>query len=228
MPAESDVLGYRARLVTLTDLALADLASAWASWSWDDPPSATASAVEVVPDVVWTWQDTAAALAADVYDQWRDDEGVRGSFRASPAAVAELDQIEAGIRNAVGPLWQESPDSAAARSLLQGMAGRLVMRGANDTVVDAAGADPQAVGWQRVARSGACRFCRMLASRGAVYRSEKTSRFAAHDRCRCAAVCSWDQDAPEAPAIAYVASSRSQTPQSRARVRAYLDANFPE
>jgi hypothetical protein len=46
------------------------------------------------------------------------------------------------------------------------------------------------VGWQRVAEPDACRFCRMLATRGPVYRTAETASMTArgvryHRNCRC-------------------------------------------
>lgn len=227
MPSSAEVQQYRSQIVTLTGAAVDDLSALWAGWSWDDPAAATAAALAVVPDVVWTYQDAAAGLAADTYDVWRDQERVPGRFLAAPAAVAVEDQIAASVRNAVGPLWTADPDADAARSLLAGMTTRLVARGASDTVVEATRRDERAVGWSRVARAGACRFCRMLAGRGGVYRSERSARFAAHDRCHCVATPSWDADAPDMPVVAYVASQRKQTAADKARVRAFLDANYP-
>lgn len=227
MPSSAEVQQYRSQIVTLTGAAADDLAALWAMWSWDDPPAVTAAALAVVPDVVWTYQETSAGLAADTYDVWREQEGVPGRFLAAPAAVAVEDQIAAGVRNAVGPLWTAATDADAARSLLAGMTARLVSRAAADTVVDATRRDEQAVGWSRIARAGACRFCRMLAGRGGVYRSGRSARFAAHDRCHCVVTPSWDADAPDMPVVAYVASQRKQTAADKARVRAFLDANYP-
>jgi len=56
----------------------------------------------------------------------------------------------------------------------------------------------------------------MLAGRGGVYRRE-TVHFAAHGNdCRCAAVPSWDPDAPEVDVRAYVASERMTKLRDRA------------
>lgn len=225
MPTLVDAQALRAQLVALTGLAADDLKVLWRGWPWDDPGRCTELALALIPDVILTYQDMAGGVAADTYDGWRDEEQVPGRFRATPAAVAALDQLSAGIRNAAGSLWQETPDDAAARTLLSGMTTRHVMHGGNDTIVRSAVADPQAAGWSRVVRAGACGFCRMLAGRGGVYRSEKTARFAAHDSCHCAAVVSWDPDAPEVPALAYQASARNQTPGSRARVKAWIEEN---
>jgi hypothetical protein len=48
----------------------------------------------------------------------------------------------------------------------------------------------------------------MLHGRGAVYR-ESTAHFAAHKSCDCAAVPSWDPDAPEVDVRLYEASKRT-------------------
>lgn len=39
--------------------------------------------------------------------------------------------------------------------------------------------------WRRIAEAGACAWCRMLATRGAVYHSESTARVSGHAHCRC-------------------------------------------
>jgi len=48
------------------------------------------------------------------------------------------------------------------------------------------GISPQWQGWVRIPEPGACAFCRMLASRGAVYK-KNTGNFRSHNRCRCSA-----------------------------------------
>lgn len=50
----------------------------------------------------------------------------------------------------------------------------------------------------------------MLAGRGAVYK-EATVHFASHGDCNCAAVPSWDQNAPEVDVSLYKASQRTST-----------------
>lgn len=39
--------------------------------------------------------------------------------------------------------------------------------------------------WQRFAEANACAYCRMLASRGAVYHRQETARASGHRHCRC-------------------------------------------
>lgn len=52
-------------------------------------------------------------------------------------------------------------------------------------------------GWARIPEPGACAFCRMLASRGAVYK-RNTGNFHSHNRCRCTARAVADEGAREA------------------------------
>ena len=60
-------------------------------------------------------------------------------------------------------------------------------------IIDAVRADSEAKGWARVTEPGACYFCAMLATRGAVYKTRETASFEAHRRyengtggdCRC-------------------------------------------
>lgn len=224
MPTAAEVQAFRQVMVDLTGHAVDDLAAVWADWPWDDPAEVTGLALAVAPDLTLTYADVAAALSADQYDEWRDQAAARGRFRASPADLASVDQIEAGVRNAVGPLWKVVPDADSARVLLAGTLVRHVMNGSSDTIVGNTRTDPTAVGWERHVRGDACGFCRMLAGRGGVYRRD-TVTFRSHDHCNCVAAPSWDPDAEEPLAIAYVASKRTSTPADRARVRAWLKAN---
>lgn len=56
-----------------------------------------------------------------------------------------------------------------------------------DSIRDATEKDPVATGWARVhtGPKQPCAFCRMLISRGPVYRSEETAHFVAHNGCTC-------------------------------------------
>lgn len=63
-------------------------------------------------------------------------------------------------------------------------AGRHAVNGGREVVREAAILDPDARGWARVTAGKACKFCQMLASRGAVY-TQDTVDFQAHDGCHC-------------------------------------------
>lgn len=80
---------------------------------------------------------------------------------------------------------------AASSAYLSFVVGSDPHRLARDATLDLAqGPSQKIIGWQRIAEPGACKFCRQLATRGAVYTSEATaSRTAAggkyHWHCRC-------------------------------------------
>lgn len=60
--------------------------------------------------------------------------------------------------------------------------------------VTTANVNPMWRGWVRVPEPGACAFCRMLATRGAVY-TENSGNFRSHNRCRCTARAALDEGA---------------------------------
>jgi len=63
---------------------------------------------------------------------------------------------------------------------------RHALEGGRDTITATVRADPAVRGFRRVTSGDACKFCTMLASRGAVY-SGATATFQAHDGCSCSA-----------------------------------------
>ena len=97
----------------------------------------------------------------------------------------------------------------------------------------AAAADEEAVGWVRIARPGACWWCAMLASRGAVYRSAATAgrrvnkrfvgdgMFKFHNHCQCVARPIF---AADDPAVRIADDLYEQWPRDRREVRPGSDA----
>ena len=217
-------------------LAQRDLADFWAALDlYRDPFMARDSVSEFLPELIAAYGNTAALLAADFYDMLRDVPPSAASFRAVLADPPfEPEQFHSTSSWAIAPLLGSEPNAAGALSRLDGSVARLVMQPNRETIVRSVAADKHAVGWERKTRAESCRFCKMLAgSDGAVYKRE-SALVAAHDRCKCIAVPSWDPDAPEVPVYAYVASqttsnmSAAQREAHRARVRDYLDANIPK
>jgi hypothetical protein len=156
-----------------------------------------------------------ASLAARQYALQRRAAGVSGSFSAVPADPPTVEQIAQSVDWAVQPLWnadvaahaaaggtavievptevakvaEEAPPAgsaiADAKARLAAASERLVLDTGRQTVIDNAERDRKAKGWARVPEPGACSFCLMLATRGAVYRSEASGGFKTHDNCRC-------------------------------------------
>ncbi len=98
-------------------------------------------------------------------------------FVAVPADLPLEKQLAASARWAT---LQGDPADA-----LKGSATRAVFTGSRNTVILNAGRE--GVRWARHASANACGFCRMLATRGAVYRGEALAK-KSHDRCHCTAV----------------------------------------
>lgn len=177
---------------------------------------AYATLFDVVPDVVVSYGEAAAAIAADWYDEVRDGDRIPGRFVTAPADLADV-----RVEPLVG--WAESTATTPGAFevlLLDGLQTR-VADWARQTIIGSSLADPGADGWQRVASTTACAFCRMLAGRGAVY-SEARVDFAAHDKCLCSATPAFGgQPRPVKP---YTPTNRyPDTDEGRARHAADLE-----
>jgi hypothetical protein len=159
-----------------------DLAVTWRGV--DAPELAEAALRDVLPGLVDAYGAAAASVAADWYDDLRDEREVRGRFRAIPASIAET-----GTQALIGWAAAEATDLAAFKTLVEGGTQRRIANFARLTVTGSSVADPQARGWARTG-VGDCDFCRMLIGRGAVY-SESTVEFQAHDHCGCGAEPAW-------------------------------------
>jgi hypothetical protein len=211
-------LELRTGIADLVTIAAADLEGLWRSV--DTADAARDALSDVLPALVDVYGAAAAALAADWYDDFRDEVAVPGRFTAIPADLGDTGG-DVLARWGVAPLFAAEPDWSAARSLIEGGLQRRIANAARTTVTVSAVQDPGAEGWQR-AGDGSCGFCTMLIGRGAVY-SEAGADFAAHDHCNCAAVPAFrGQPRPVKP---YTPSSRASTPRERAAVREYLRAN---
>jgi hypothetical protein len=236
MPTPADTEALRQLQEDIRSLIIRDLEGFFASLDPDRPEAARDALLEYVPFLVSTYGEQAASLAADWYDDVRASESVGGRFRAAMTVPDESEAAQGLVRRAAGALFTDAP--LAALPMIQGKAAQYAIEGARQTVMASTMRDPRSSGWQRVTREGACRFCRMLAGRGAVYK-ESTAFFAAHGgaeggECNCAAVPSWDPDAPEVDVFLYEASRRTTglTEPEKARhnevIRRAMDEYVPE
>lgn len=173
---------------------------------------------DVLPALIETYGLAAATLAADWYDGFREQAGVKKAFEAVPAEVG-ADGADALAGYVVGPLFGANPDASSAKTLLAGGLQRRIADAGRLTIMDSSLADPSASGWQRETDGNACAFCEMLAGRGSIY-SEAGADFASHDACGCSAVPAFDGQ----PRLVkpYTPSARNITDADRARVRDYL------
>lgn len=101
--------------------------------------------------------------------------------RLAPTVIAK--QLDWAVGNLFGEVTPAKLD--AALSNVTGLTETAVLDAGRDRILAAVQADRQAVGWARVPEARACSFCLLLATRGAVYKTEHTAAFEAHDHCRC-------------------------------------------
>lgn len=212
MVSAADAQRLRAAQAGIRTLVDRDLDRMWER-IWSQIPAGPTQPYRVrdaflqqIPTLVDRYGEVAAAAAADWYEAQRELAGVSGAFTADLAgSVYDLDAIDGTVRRSAGALW--TPDPMGMLASLKPVLGKYVLSAGRETIIRATGRDPHASGWQRVTRAGACEFCQLLAGRGGVYKRD-TVHFAAHGKCNCAAVPSWDKDAPEVDVEAYEASRR--------------------
>ncbi|MCX5119223.1 hypothetical protein OG992_18720 [Micromonospora sp. NBC_00362] len=196
MATPADVAAFRTTQTDLVTLALAELADWWeqllALLTGDVP---VAQIETFTADLVAVYGDSAALAAVDWYDELREQADVPGRFRASMADPAPPEQAAAVARWAVGPLFGAQPDPAKSLEHLSGGVQRLVLQPARQTIADSVDQDPADARWARVPTGPTtCAFCRLLASRGAVYHSQDTAGGLAtsyHGTCDCVACPVW-------------------------------------
>lgn len=217
---------YSESQAQIVALALAELADFWLSLDLSKPTAAKAAIAGFMFTLIDTYGSLSSTIAADFYDELRDAVSPSSRFAALAGSYANLEQIRGSSDWAVQPLFPSTepiveigadgvevvtgsrevpPNEAAALERLQGATQRLVQDAGRQTIVDNVERDPSGPGWARMPIGKTCQFCRMLASRGAVYTSRDRALFKEeggkyHDWCDCEPVPVWtDADLPYDP-----------------------------
>lgn len=164
---------YRRLVQNLTTVALADLKALLAELDGLSPRATRDALIETLPAILGPYGSTASDLAATWYEDLRAGSVDDGPFRA--ASRFELDEVR--VRRMAGysvsPLFDQSDSTVLA--LLGGASQRLIAGAGRDTIDLNIASDRVRVGYQRVPQSGCCAFCGLVASRGAVYRSQESA-----------------------------------------------------
>lgn len=116
--------------------------------------------------------ETYGATAADISAEWWNEMMVDPEFLAKPVTAFEQKQLKAKTR------WGTAPIITGETSAYERMAGvvQQAIFGAQRSTVEV-NALWSKVGYARYARADACAFCRILASRGAVYGSKAAAMY---------------------------------------------------
>lgn len=200
MATRADVAAYRQTQTDLVTLALADLATWWREAAGLLVDALVAALVPFTADLTATYGDAAALTAADWYDELRSQAGAPGRYRSRMADPVPAERAAAVARWAVGPMFGPNPDRAKALEHLSGGVQRLVLQPARDTIAVSTARDPADARWARVpSRADTCAFCRLLASRGAVYRTAEDAggspESSYHNDCGCVPTPVWPGEA---------------------------------
>ncbi|MFF9624276.1 hypothetical protein [Streptomyces griseosporeus] len=156
--------------------------------------------IEAVRSLVDQYGAAAASLAANAFEDQRDAAGIRRRATVRPAGAPPVDKVEASLRWALKDIW-DGGDLDTAHRKAEGAAQKLVLDQGRETLRQAVRQDRDAVAYARAAALGACAFCKLMASRGAVYKTAGTAgreadeRFSGdasvvkfHDNCHCTIV----------------------------------------
>lgn len=158
--------------------------------------------IDAMNTVIGQHARTASSLAADFYDAERVAARVTGTFTVPLPDSPPQQQVEMSLRWATKDLWPRDPDDPKtttaqkqplevrleqAEKKAERAATKLVADQGRGTVQGAVQRDRRATAWARTAALNACYFCKLLASRGAIYKRE-TVDFRAHDGCQCMAL----------------------------------------
>lgn len=229
----------RAAMTVVTAAAAAEVRSV-AEQAGSSAPDVRAALFAATPLIVGAYSEGTGALALDWYEQLREEARPRQPFRPRLVSVLDEESIAADVAYATQLLHEievggRELDLALERavdesvSLLGSIVERKVANGFRDTITTNSTEDPAAGGWKRHAQPDACKFCLMLADRGAVF-TEKTARFAAHTNCFCIAGPEFGGKElwAEATPMQYVASQRNRSEKEQLALRKYLNTNFPD
>lgn len=202
MPSAHDVHPIQDALKDLATLMIRDLYQLYKLLTGRSPQQIRDALVAASPGLVNPYASSAAKLTATWYDQLAPNL----DFKATPAPLPDVDMLAASARWATAPLFQENPTTEAdPLTRLAGSMQRRVFDASRETVTANAEHEP-GTRWARYASANACAFCRLMATRGAVYRSEVAATTVVgragsgrtrgtqslgdkyHDHCRCVAV----------------------------------------
>jgi hypothetical protein len=233
----------RSSLAVVTAAARADVQTVATAASSQSPTVVRDSLFAAVPLIVADYADGAATLGLDWFEELRDAARPSKPYRAAPFPGVDPEQLATSVAWATSGLhdlereFSRLVDADAEKMLAQATdeamtlllpdVQKAVADGFRSTVTTNSERDPAAAGWRRFARADGCKFCQMLAARGAVYR-ESTVHFAAHTDCHCVVGPSYDPNAPHADVMQYVASSRTRSPEQQAALREYLNQHYPD
>lgn len=179
----------------MVKLALEDVETVWDALDLSDGLTVRYALEDFLPDLVQDYGQAGAVLAAEFYEELREVSEVPGRFTALSSEPPVPEAVKTSSRFAIGPLFQgENASPQDALTLLTGITQRHIMQAGRDTLFKNAQRDKTRPRFARVpSGTDTCKFCLILASRGAIYTSErdagKGNKY--HDNCWCVPTLAW-------------------------------------
>jgi hypothetical protein len=171
--------------------------------------------------------DQSAVAAARYFESFRTAEAVPGAARAviatRPAGEVMIGQLRGAALKGIIDGRSAGMDISRAKTnglvRVMGQMAKMVLAGGRMTVTNSVQRDRQALGWARVTSGDPCTFCRTLASRGPVYKSEKSAHFEAHDHDGCTVEPVYDRGGIQLGPVAQAATYKREYDTAQAWAR---------
>ncbi|MGH3437092.1 MAG: hypothetical protein ACRDRL_29010 [Sciscionella sp.] len=179
---------HRAAQAALVSLIANLIAHAWERLvDPHDLKASTPKLVAAVEAIVTHYGRASTQAALTDYRNQRRAAGVVGRVKLPTAPTPSHDDVQGLVEHSLSPMYGpvDATVTFKVRETLADEVERMVLDQSRGAIIGAVHADPEAKAWARVTEPGACSFCRLLATRGAVYRSDKSADFRAHLACRC-------------------------------------------
>lgn len=174
MPSRESIEGYRAGNSAITALVAAELDRYFRTLDLTDPEAVRDALLAYTPLLVEAYGAVAQELALEWYESMRFEAGdAAAAFRAIAPPLPDLmPAVQGNIRYAAGHLFKGDPEQAL--SDIQAAVHKHVLEPGRQAMIY--NANQEGVEWARVP-SGleTCSFCLVLASRGAVYLSDRSA-----------------------------------------------------
>lgn len=175
MPSVDDATALQEVLGQLSTLTQSDLVQLFRKWS--DHPDFSQILVSAFPEMVGPYLEASALVSAQMYDEF----GTGSAFAARPVADIPAERMNGTLSWALN-----APGVASPLDRIAGAAQRMVFDASRNTMMHNLADEyqvpleevRQSAGtlWARHASLTACSFCRIMATRGAVYRSESSAQ----------------------------------------------------
>lgn len=176
MPSATDLRLIRAALGELTRAAEGDFLAVWRGLKAAERMAMSDALAQSWTGIIGSYGTAAAAAAADQFEEWAAQLGVRPNLDVVPGVNEERALARLGWALSTPNQWGN----------VSGLLNELVQQPFRSTVQNSA--IRSGGGWARVPSSWEpCSFCIMLASRGGVYRSAETAGLGKsyHGSCSC-------------------------------------------